>query len=74
MNAVSREWDRDLALPVHETRKLEAGSTKKGKAAGTVAFPEMRAGRIALNNNLIRALRGETLGDGGQRTKQDDEW
>src|SRR5215211_1799245 len=55
MNAVSMSWDRDLSLPVHETRRLEAGSTKKGKGAGTVAFPEMRQGRVALSSATVIA-------------------
>ncbi|CAN5565822.1 membrane dipeptidase [soil metagenome] len=46
MNALN--WNRDLKLPVHETRKLEAGMERKGRAAGTVAFPEMRRGNIAI--------------------------
>src|ERR671929_1765065 len=55
MNALSHSWDRDLTLPVHETRRLEAGSTTKGKAASTVAFPEMRRGRIALASATVIA-------------------
>src|SRR5919109_5628881 len=55
MNAVSMAWDRDLTLPVHELRRREAGSTKKGKGAGTVAFPEMRKGRIALSSATVIA-------------------
>src|SRR5438128_8329369 len=55
MNAVGLDWDRDLTLPVPETRRLEAGSTKKGKAAGTVAFPEMRRGRVALASATVIA-------------------
>jgi membrane dipeptidase len=55
MNAVSMSWDRDLSLPVHETRRLEAGSNKKGKGAGTVAFPEMRKGRVALCSATVIA-------------------
>src|SRR5262245_5298971 len=55
MNAVSMDWDRDLTLPVHEIRRREAGSTKKGKGAGTVAYPEMRQGRIALASATVNA-------------------
>src|SRR6185503_18311927 len=55
MNALLREWDRDLTLPVHEIRRQEAGSTKKGKAAGTVAYPDMRRGRIALSSATVIA-------------------
>lgn len=46
MNALY--WNRDLNLPVHQTRELETGMERKGRAAGTVAFPEMRAGNIGL--------------------------
>jgi membrane dipeptidase len=45
-NAV--EWDRDLRLSAHETRKLEAGMSAKGRATGTVGFPDMRRGNIAI--------------------------
>jgi len=48
MNAVM--WNRDLALSAHETRRLEReeGMTEKGRAAGTVGFPDLRAGQIGL--------------------------
>jgi membrane dipeptidase len=46
MNAL--DWNRDLRLPVAETRAQEAGITKKGYGGSTVALPEMRAGRVAL--------------------------
>src|SRR5215216_6435543 len=48
MNAVM--WNRDLALSAHETRRLEReeGMTEKGRAAGTVGFPDLRAGEIGL--------------------------
>lgn len=46
MNALI--WNRDLKLPVAETRKLEAGMEQKGRGAGTVAFPEMRQGNIGI--------------------------
>ena len=48
MNALI--WNRDLNVPVHETRELEiaAGLTKKGYGRGTVAFPEMRRGGVAV--------------------------
>jgi membrane dipeptidase len=43
------EYNRDLRLPVHEIRKREAGMKDlKGRAAGTTAFPEMRAARMGL--------------------------
>jgi membrane dipeptidase len=41
-------WNRDLKLRVAETRALEEGMEQKGRAAGTVAFPEMRRGEIAV--------------------------
>lgn len=47
MNALL--WNRDLKLPVAETRRLEAGMNQKGRAAGTVAFPEMRQGNIPVS-------------------------
>lgn len=46
MNAL--QWNRDLLRPVAEIRAAEAGMTEKGRAAGTVAFPEMRAGEVGL--------------------------
>src|SRR5215204_5966267 len=48
MNAVM--WNRDLALSAHETRRIEReeGVTEKGRAAGTVGFPDLRAGEIGL--------------------------
>jgi membrane dipeptidase len=48
MNAVM--WNRDLALSAHETRRIERGEgmTEKGRAAGTVGFPDLRAGEIGL--------------------------
>ncbi len=48
MNALS--WNRDLSVPVHETRRLEteAGLTRKGWGRGTVAFPEMRRGEVGV--------------------------
>jgi membrane dipeptidase len=48
MNAVM--WNRDLARGAHETRRIERaeGMTDKGRAAGTVGFPDLRAGEIGL--------------------------
>jgi membrane dipeptidase len=48
MNAVM--WNRDLALGALETRRIERaeGLTEKGRAAGTVGFPDLRAGEIGL--------------------------
>lgn len=43
-------WNRDLKLSAHETRELERaeGMTEKGRCAGTVGFPDLRAGEIGL--------------------------
>lgn len=47
MNAVDR--NRDLRQPVHEIRRLEKGMEDlPDRGKGTVAFPEMRAGRVGL--------------------------
>jgi membrane dipeptidase len=46
MNAL--HWNRDLTRSVSEIRQVEAGMEQKGRAAGTVAFPEMRAGEVGL--------------------------
>ena len=47
MNAM--EWNRDLTQNVETIRKLENGMTDKpGRTNGTVAFPEMRAGKIGI--------------------------
>ncbi len=48
MNAVM--WNRDLALSALETRRIEheEGFTEKGRAAGTVGFPDLREGEIGL--------------------------
>ena len=43
-------WNRDLARSAHETRAIERaeGMTDKGRCAGTVGFPDLRAGEIGL--------------------------
>ena len=47
MNAM--EWNRDLRLPVEDIRKREDGmNDKPDRGLGTVAFPEMRKGRVGL--------------------------
>ncbi len=46
MNALV--WNRDLKLSAHDTRKLEAGMTQKGRAVGTTGFPDMHRGHIGL--------------------------
>jgi membrane dipeptidase len=47
MNALL--WNRDLCLSAYETRVQETGMTEKGRAAGTVGFPELRAGQVAVS-------------------------
>ncbi len=47
MNAL--QWDRDLLQSVYTIRTQENMNAQKGRALGTVAFPEMRQGRIALS-------------------------
>ncbi|MCW4026146.1 MAG: membrane dipeptidase, partial [Candidatus Bathyarchaeota archaeon] len=62
MNALI--WNRDLSQTVSEIRRREQGMAQKGRAMGTVAFPEMRAGevgvclatliaRVSSKNNLL---------------------
>jgi membrane dipeptidase len=48
MNAVL--WNRDLKLSAHETRAIETaeGMTEKGRCAGTVGLPDLRAGELGL--------------------------
>lgn len=47
MNAI--QWNRDLLQSVYTIRTQELGTHGKGRAQGTVAFPEMRRGRVALS-------------------------
>jgi membrane dipeptidase len=47
MNAI--QWDRDLLQSVYTIRAQENMNPQKGRGQGTVAFPEMRQGRIALS-------------------------
>lgn len=42
------QWNRDLTRSVYTLRTREATTTGKGRGQNTVAFPEMRQGRIAL--------------------------
>ncbi len=53
MNALT--WNRDLRKTVAQIRADEAGMTQKGRAGGTVAFPEMRAGDVALSSATLLA-------------------
>jgi membrane dipeptidase len=43
-------WNRDLAFGALKTRQIERdeGMTEKGRCAGTVGFPDLRAGEIGL--------------------------
>ena len=44
------QWNRDLRLSAHTLRNQERGpNLAKGVGLGTVALPEMRAGRVALS-------------------------
>ncbi len=47
MNALI--WNRDLTLTVPEIRRQEQGMAQKGRAMGTVSFPEMRAGEVGVS-------------------------
>jgi len=53
MNALG--WNRDLRKTVHHIRADEAGMTQKGRAAGTVAYPDMRAGDMAVCSATLLA-------------------
>src|SRR5260370_16564323 len=46
MNAL--HWNRDLTRSVAEIRAAEAGMEQKGRCAGTVSLPEMRAGEVGV--------------------------
>ncbi|RIK53956.1 MAG: peptidase M19 [Chloroflexi bacterium] len=47
MNAL--QWNRDLLRSVYTIRTMEQTVPGKGRAQGTVAYPEMRRGRIFLS-------------------------
>lgn len=53
MNALN--WNRDLRKSAHDIRADEAGMTAKGRAAGTVAFPDLRAGDVAISSATLLA-------------------
>lgn len=53
MNAL--QWNRDLIASVYTIRTREQKVSGKGRAQGTVAFPEMRQGRIALSFATVLA-------------------
>jgi membrane dipeptidase len=42
------DWNRDLRRPVAEIRRAEEGLAGKGRGLGTVAFPELRRGKVAV--------------------------
>ncbi len=42
------QWNRDLTASVYTIRTQENTSPEKGRGLGTVAFPELRQGRVAL--------------------------
>jgi membrane dipeptidase len=44
------DWNRDLLLPVADIRRIEReqGMIEKGRGCNTVAFPELRAGKVAI--------------------------
>jgi membrane dipeptidase len=42
------QWNRDLTRSAHTIRTQENTAPGKGRGLGTVAFPEMREGRVAL--------------------------
>jgi membrane dipeptidase len=64
MNAVL--WDRDLKLSAHATREIEraAGMTKKGRCAGTVGIPDLRAGEVGLTFATVLARKNQGLDSG----------
>ena len=43
------QWNRDLTRSAYTLRTLEGALAGKGRGLGTVAFPEMRQGRVALS-------------------------
>ncbi|MFQ6041709.1 MAG: dipeptidase [Candidatus Poribacteria bacterium] len=57
MNALT--LNRDLTQSVFELRRREEGMSGAGRGAGTVAFPEMRAGKIALSFATVFARKQE---------------
>jgi membrane dipeptidase len=56
------QWNRDLQTSVHTIRARESSLTGAGRGQGTVALPEMRAGRVALCfATLLARSTGRTL-------------
>lgn len=69
MNAL--EWDRDLRQPVAEIRKSERTYREKGRAAGTVAFPELNQGRVMMSfATLLARVAHETNGFKGNNGQE----
>lgn len=64
MNALM--WNRDLSLGALETRDIEraAGMTEKGRCAGTVGLPDLRAGEIGLVFATVIARKDHGQGSG----------
>ena len=59
MNAL--DWNRDLTRPVAELRRSERWMNEKGRAACTVAFPELKKGRVMIGfATLLSRLAHET--------------
>lgn len=54
------QWNRDITQSVYTIRTQEAGVVGKGRANGTVALPEMRAGKLKL---CIATLMGRSTGN-----------
>ncbi len=59
------DWNRDLRLAVEKIRAAEkaAGMIDKGRGAGTVSFPELRRGKVAIfiATLLARLLRSGAM-------------
>ena len=56
------QGNRDLIRSAYTTRVAEFGERGKGRAQGTVGFPEMRVGRVALSFvTLLARSTGETV-------------
>jgi membrane dipeptidase len=52
------QWNRDLLSSVYTIRAQEESTPGKGRGQGTVAFPEMRRGRVAIS--FVTALARST--------------
>src|SRR4029079_16647298 len=74
MNAVL--WDRDLKLRAHETREIERaeGMTAKGRCAGTVGIPDLRAGEFGLVFSTVLARTNQGLNSGIDFRTQDNSY